>query len=243
MAPRINARDLEEFERCPRAFYLKKSGGRGSALYSRPLIRYQGISDAIVAAHRQEPIPVYETMKAALTAGSRDFVPANVEERGAVLEMLETYAEAAAELGGSFFELENPFLEHTSRKSGITLAGYEGLLFEHGHEIEARRISTSQYARETQGDELAIEFAGHVRSLLLLAQFPKRRLRLTEVNVATRSVSSIGKGPETANESGAAITHFASLVSAKSKGEATPNFLCGTCAYMPDCPAIPTELW
>lgn len=240
----IGAGDLERYERCPRQFFWFKTRREGTRLPSRALERAQAIGNAIALGHRTDDPPPAELLRDTFKVATQNFSPASTEERDAVLEMLDSYSEIAADLGGKFIDVEDDFPERRSSKRPVIVTSWEPLIFKHDEldvpVIECRRISTSRYRGAATEHELHQEFRTHVRHLVIEAAYPKSVVRICEVNVAEGTHTSVDRGPELLAESAQSVFRLEMMLRVDADFEARLNYLCGACQYMPSCKLVPS---
>lgn len=240
----IGAGDLENYERCPQQFSWAKARRKGTHLPSRALERTRAIADTITLGHRTADPPPAELLRDLFKSASPGFSPANPEERNAVLEMLDNYSEIAADLGGKFIDADDDFPKRRSSRRPVIVSSWEPLLFNHAEleepTIECRRLSSSRYRGMASESELHQEFRTHIRHLVIEAAFPKAIVRICEVNIADGTRAWVDRGPELLAESAQSVFRLETMLRADVEFEARPNYLCGTCQYMPGCKSVPS---
>lgn len=242
----LGASDLESYERCPQQFAWAKARRRGTRIASRALERSKVLGGAITLAHRRSDPPTPDELKAIFEATKPGLVPADIEEREAILEMFDNYADIAIELGGEFIDAnrDDDFLKRKSRRRDIVASSWEPLLFRHpgsaAEVIECRRVTSSRYRGTASADELHSEFRTHIRHLVVEAAFRGATVRVCEVNIADGTVAYVDRTPNQLSESAESIFRLEALIRQDAEFPPRHNYLCGTCQFMPACKAIPS---
>lgn len=240
----IRAGDLENFERCPQQFAWSKARRKGTRTPSRALDRARALTNTIALAHRTSDPPPPELLWDLFATANPGFSPANPEERDAILEMLENYADIAHDLGGRFIDVDDDFPRRRSTRRPVVVSSWEPLLFEHpdpdGCLIESRRLSTSRYRGMASESELHQEFRTHIRHLVVEAAYPRAIIRICEVNLSDSTHTCADRGPGLLSESAESVFRLETMLRGNSEFSARQNYLCGTCQYMPSCKAVPS---
>lgn len=161
-----------------------------------------------------------------------------------MLEMLDSYSEIAADLGGKFIDVDDDFPKRKSSRRPVIVSSWEPLLFDHVEldvpTIESRRLSSSRYRGMASESELHQEFRTHIRHLVIEAAFPKSVVRICEVNIADGTHAWVDRGPELLAESAQSVFRLEMMLRSDAEFEARLNYLCGTCQYMPGCKSVPS---